>query len=114
MAPPWKGYVVSKSPLCQSGAGRGRSSYSAGTRRRRPLLEPPLNLFDLSGRTALLTGSSKGIGFALATALGRAGARIVLNARDAAALAAARDALRAKGIAAEAMAFDVTDAAAVE
>ena len=73
-----------------------------------------MNLFDLSGRTALLTGSSKGIGFALATALGRAGARIVLNARDAAALAAARDALRAKGIAAEAMAFDVTDAAAVE
>ena len=73
-----------------------------------------MKLFDLSGRTALITGSSKGIGFALAAALGNAGARVVLNARDAAALTAARDALRAKGIAAEAMAFDVTDAAAVE
>ena len=73
-----------------------------------------MKLFDLSGRTALITGSSKGIGFALATALGQAGARIVLNARDPAALAGARDALRAKGIAADSMAFDVTDAAAVE
>jgi len=73
-----------------------------------------LKLFDLSGRTALITGSSKGIGFALAAALGSAGARIVLNARDAGALEAARDNLRARGVAAEAMAFDVTDAAAVE
>jgi enoyl-[acyl-carrier-protein] reductase (NADH) len=37
-----------------------------------------MNLFDLSGRTALITGASKGIGFALAEALGRAGARVVL------------------------------------
>ena len=62
-----------------------------------------MKLFDLSGRTALITGSSKGIGFALAAALGSAGARIVLNARDAGALEAARDALRARGVAAEAM-----------
>ena len=73
-----------------------------------------MKLFDLSGRTALITGSSKGIGFALAAALGSAGARIVLNARDAGALEAARDNLRARGVATEAMAFDVTDAAAVE
>ena len=73
-----------------------------------------MKLFDLSGRTALITGSSKGIGFALAVALGNAGARVVLNARDAVALDAARDALRAQGIAAESMAFDVTDAVAVE
>ena len=73
-----------------------------------------MKLFDLSGRIALITGSSKGIGFALAAALGSAGARVVLNARDAASLAAARDALRAQGVAAEAVAFDVTDAAAVE
>lgn len=73
-----------------------------------------MKLFDLSGRTALITGSSKGIGFALASALGSAGARIVLNARDAGALEAARDALRARGVAAEAVAFDVTDAQAVE
>ncbi|MES2247967.1 MAG: glucose 1-dehydrogenase [Pseudomonadota bacterium] len=73
-----------------------------------------MKLFDLSGRTALVTGASKGIGYALAEALATAGARVVLNARSAAPLAAARDALRAKGLAAEAAAFDVTDAAAVE
>ncbi|MDH6166722.1 gluconate 5-dehydrogenase [Variovorax boronicumulans] len=73
-----------------------------------------MKLFDLSGRIALITGSSKGIGFALAAALGSAGARVVLNARDAGSLATARDALRAQGVAAEAVAFDVTDAAAVE
>ena len=73
-----------------------------------------MNLFDLSGRTALITGASKGIGLALAVALGQAGARVVLNARSADALTAARDALRAQGIAAEAMPFDVTDAAAVD
>jgi len=73
-----------------------------------------VNLFDLTGRTALVTGASKGIGLALATALGQAGARVVLNARGADVLTAARDALRAQGIAAEAAAFDVTDAAAVD
>ena len=73
-----------------------------------------MKLFDLSGRIALITGSSKGIGFALASALGAAGARVVLNARDATALTAARDALRAQGVAAEAVTFDVTDAVAVE
>ena len=73
-----------------------------------------MHLFDLSGRTALITGASKGIGLALATALGQAGARVVLNARSADALTAARDALRAQSIQAEASAFDVTDAAAVD
>ncbi len=73
-----------------------------------------MNLFDLSGRTALITGASKGIGFALATALGQAGARVVVNARSADALASACAALRALGITAEAAAFDVTDDAAVQ
>lgn len=73
-----------------------------------------MNLFDLTGRTALITGSSKGIGFALARALGAAGARVVLNARDAQALAKACDVLRGEGIQADAAAFDVTDADAVE
>lgn len=76
--------------------------------------ETHLNLFDLTGRIALITGASKGIGLALATALGQAGARVVLNARGADALMAARDALRAQGITADALAFDVTDAAAVD
>jgi len=72
------------------------------------------NPFDLTGRTALVTGSSKGIGYALATALAGAGARIVLNARDTAKLDEACAALRAQGFDAHTAAFDVTDAAAVE
>ncbi len=71
-------------------------------------------LFSLDGRTALITGSSKGIGLALARALASAGARVVLNARDAAALEAARAALAAEGHRVDAEAFDVTDEAAVE
>jgi gluconate 5-dehydrogenase len=73
-----------------------------------------MNLFDLSGRTALITGSSKGIGLALATALASAGARVVLNARSADALGQARDALLARGVDAHAVPFDGTDADAVE
>jgi gluconate 5-dehydrogenase len=73
-----------------------------------------MKLFDLSGRTALITGSSKGIGFALAQALASAGARMVLNARDATRLEQARAALAASGAEVHAAAFDVTDAAAVD
>ena len=71
------------------------------------------SLFDLTGRTALVTGSSKGIGFALAGALASAGARVVLNARDAGRLDAARARLADEGFQVEAMPFDVTDADAV-
>ena len=73
-----------------------------------------MNLFDLTGRTALITGARQGIGYALARALAGAGARVVLNARDEAKLQAARDALCSQGLQAEAAAFDVTDADAVE
>ena len=62
----------------------------------------------------LITGSSRGIGFVLARGLARAGARVVLNARDAARLDAAAEALRADGIDAHARPFDVTDEDAVE
>jgi len=71
-------------------------------------------LFDLSGRRALVTGSSQGIGLSLALGLGRAGAAIVLNGRDAAKLDGAVTELRNEGITAEAAAFDVTDAGAVK
>jgi len=72
-----------------------------------------LKIFDLTGRVALVTGSSKGIGFALARALASAGATIVLNARDGARLAEARQTLAAQGVSAHAFAFDVTDPEAV-
>jgi gluconate 5-dehydrogenase len=67
-----------------------------------------MKLFDLSGRVALVTGASRGIGFAFAQALAGAGATVVLCARDAATVAAA--AAQVPG--AEAAPFDVTDARA--
>lgn len=62
-------------------------------------------LFDLQGRRALITGSSQGIGFALAEGLAAAGAEVVLNGRDGSRLAAA--AARLPGAAV--LPFDVTD-----
>ena len=67
-------------------------------------------LFDLSGKTALVTGSGRGIGFVLARGLASAGARIVLNDVDADGLAAATETLRKDGLDAEGVSFDVTDA----
>ena len=73
-----------------------------------------MKLFDLSGRVALITGSSRGIGLALAGGLAEAGARIVLNGRDEVRLAAAAATLRQRGADVALSVFDVTDAAAVE
>ncbi|WP_417720907.1 SDR family oxidoreductase [Salipiger sp.] len=72
-----------------------------------------MELFDLGGRRALVTGSSMGIGFALARGLGQAGASVVLNARNAARLDEAAAALRAEGLTVDTLAFDVTDHAGV-
>ncbi|MEM1362072.1 MAG: SDR family oxidoreductase [Pseudomonadota bacterium] len=68
-----------------------------------------LTLFDLSGKRALITGSSQGIGYALARGLGDAGATLVLNGRDVAKLEKAAEALKAEGKAVETLPFDVTD-----
>ncbi|HEX4765883.1 MAG TPA: SDR family oxidoreductase [Lichenihabitans sp.] len=73
-----------------------------------------MKLFDLTGRLALVTGSSKGIGLALARALASAGASVVLNARDTDRLEAARAALTRDGYTVHAAGFDVTDPEAVE
>lgn len=69
-------------------------------------------LFDLTGRIALVTGSSQGLGLAMARGLAQAGAALVLNGRDVRKLAAAADALRAEGVKVHSAAFDVTDGAA--
>lgn len=74
---------------------------------------PDLAIFDLSGRTALVTGSSQGIGLALARGLAQAGAAIVLNGRDEGRLASAAEALRAEGARVHTLAFDATDHGAV-
>ncbi|MEY9625988.1 SDR family oxidoreductase [Sinorhizobium fredii] len=68
-----------------------------------------LELFDLKGRRALVTGSSQGIGLALARGLADAGAEVVLNGRDEAKLAEAAG--RIPG--AKKLAFDATDHEAV-
>jgi gluconate 5-dehydrogenase len=69
--------------------------------------------FDLCGRLALITGSSAGIGFALARGLAQAGAAVVINARNADKLELAAKTLRGEGATVHTMAFDVTDNAEV-
>ncbi len=76
-------------------------------------MNPVLKSFDLTGRTALITGSSSGIGHALAAGLAGAGARIVLNGRDSAKLERAAERLRGDGAFVLTAPFDVTDGAAV-
>jgi len=66
------------------------------------------DLFNLQGRLALVTGGSRGIGFAIATALAGAGARLILNGRSTEALEAAAQTLRAQGASVTVSAFDVT------
>ena len=70
--------------------------------------------FGLQGRTALITGSARGIGYAMALALGRAGARVVINDLQQLTCDAAVKALQSLGIDARAAAFDVSDFAAVQ
>jgi len=64
--------------------------------------------FSLAGKRALVTGSSRGLGYAMAAALAGAGAAVVLNARDTVALGAAAQDLAATGATVDAVAFDVT------
>lgn len=71
-------------------------------------------LFDLSGKRALITGSSQGIGFGLAKGLAQAGASIVLNGRDREKLQAAAQQLTAEGCRVDTLAFDACDHAAVK
>ena len=67
------------------------------------------SLFDLTGKRALVTGSSRGIGAALAAALAGAGAHVVLNGRDDKTLQNTCQQLASKGARVSAKAFDVTD-----
>jgi gluconate 5-dehydrogenase len=68
-----------------------------------------MNLFDLGGSRALVTGSSMGIGFALARGLAQAGASVVLNARRQDKLDEAAETLRGEGFTVHTLVFDVTD-----
>ncbi len=67
--------------------------------------------FSLAGKTALITGAYRGLGFAMARGLAQAGATVVLNGRKPEAIDAAIAKLSAEGFAASGAIFDVTDAA---
>lgn len=73
-----------------------------------------LQRFSLHGRIALITGSSAGIGFALARGLAAAGATIVLNGRAADKLAQAAASLRDEGYTVHSVVFDATLSAQVD
>ncbi len=73
-----------------------------------------LDSFKLDGRLALVTGSSDGLGLAMARALAQAGATVVINGRGEAKLQAAVLLLQQEGLRAQARACDVTDAQAVQ
>jgi NAD(P)-dependent dehydrogenase (short-subunit alcohol dehydrogenase family) len=75
---------------------------------------PIQKLFDLSGQTALVTGGSRGLGLQMAEALGEAGARLMLCSRKAADLEEAAAHLAERGIHAEWVAADASDAAQVQ
>jgi gluconate 5-dehydrogenase len=70
--------------------------------------------FDLSGRIALVTGAQRGLGFAIAQGLARAGAEVILNGRNEQGIAASAQTLDAQGLAAGTAVFDVTDRDAVK
>ncbi len=70
-------------------------------------------LFGLTGKTALITGSSRGIGFTLARGLARAGASVVLNGRDGETLGKAVSALEREGFKAFGSLFDVRNERAI-
>jgi NAD(P)-dependent dehydrogenase (short-subunit alcohol dehydrogenase family) len=66
-------------------------------------------MFTLNGQTALITGGSRGLGYAMAEALGRAGARIVITARKPDELSTAQAQLRSQGIDVVTEVHDVSD-----
>jgi gluconate 5-dehydrogenase len=67
------------------------------------------SLFDLSGKIALITGSSQGIGFGIARGLGQAGATIILNGRNEEKMNRAISALSSEGLKVYGYSFDVSD-----
>ena len=72
------------------------------------------DLFSLAGRVAVVTGGSSGIGAGMAAALARAGAQVVLVARDAGRLDSAAAALRARGGQASTVSADLADRTGLE
>lgn len=70
-------------------------------------------MFSLDGRIAFVSGSSRGIGFAIAEALADAGAQVIINSRNPESLAEAKARLKKNGYTVHAVPFDVSDSEAV-
>lgn len=66
-------------------------------------------MFSLGGKVALVTGASRGLGWAIARSFAAAGATVLLNGRNEAALRSRQDELKAGGFSAEVAPFDITD-----
>ncbi|NWE10678.1 SDR family NAD(P)-dependent oxidoreductase, partial [Pseudomonas edaphica] len=77
-------------------------------------MQSVLDNFRLDGRLALVTGSSAGIGLAIARGLAQAGAQVVLNGRNRSTLRDAAALLAAEGLTVHTQAFDVTDSTAIQ
>ncbi len=73
-----------------------------------------LSLFDLTGKNALVTGATHGLGMSMAVGLAKAGAQIIINDINAEKLATAIEDYAAQGVKAHGFVFDVTDEAAVQ
>ena len=100
----------------RAGKSRRDGKWRNAVTSRFPQIGLPMatNPFDLSGRVALVTGAARGLGHAIATALAEAGAVVVLNGRDKAALGHARAPLDKRGLPTDVGVFDVTDGDAVK
>jgi NAD(P)-dependent dehydrogenase (short-subunit alcohol dehydrogenase family) len=72
-----------------------------------------VSMFDLSGHVAVVTGASKGMGFAIAQALGSAGAQVIVSARTQSAASEAAALVQTDGVDARGVSLDVTDMASV-
>jgi len=72
------------------------------------------NLFNLSGKTALITGSSRGLGYIMAKGLGSAGAKIILNGRNEERLEKAVNQLKKEGLNIDGHSFNITKKQEIE
>src|SRR6187402_2265175 len=80
-------------------------------------MSPPMSTFPdqfrLDGRTALVTGSARGLGWEMAKALAEAGARVLLHGRTRDRIAPRLDEMRRAGFACDALAFEMGDRTAM-
>ena len=73
-----------------------------------------MDIFDISGKTTLITGASQGIGYALAHGFAQAGAQVIMNARNSDKLESALTSIRADNLEAAGLQFDVTNSGQVD